>query len=140
LFGATGGSAYIAGAAGERFCVRNSGARAVAEGVGDHGCEYMTGGRAAILGSVGENFAAGMSGGVAYVLDDGALESHVNPGMVDILPVEGDFECELRDMISEHARLSGSPLAQEILDQWDERRARFRMIIPREYRRLLEGM
>ena len=140
LFGATGGSAYIAGAAGERFCVRNSGARAVAEGVGDHGCEYMTGGRAAILGGVGENFAAGMSGGVAYVLDDGALESHVNPGMVDILPVEGDFERELRDMISEHARLTGSPLAQEILDQWDEHRARFRMIIPREYRRLLEGM
>ena len=81
-----------------------------------------------------------MSGGVAYVLDDGTLEKRVNPGMVDILPVEGDFERELHDMIGEHARLTGSPLAQDMLDHWDERKSHFRMIIPREYRRLLEGM
>ena len=110
LYGATSGKAYICGAAGERFCVRNSGATAVVEGVGDHGCEYMTGGRAVILGPVGKNFAAGMSGGIAYVLDeDNRLYRHMNKEMVSIEKVENKYdEKELKDMIEAHAEATGS--------------------------------
>lgn len=136
LFGATGGSAFIAGTAGERFCVRNSGAMAVVEGVGDHGCEYMTGGRAVVLGPIGENFAAGMSGGIAYVLD--APAGRINPGMVDCLPVMGPYAAELRTLLEKHASATASPRAARILERFAEILPRFRMIFPREYRRLME--
>ena len=122
LYGATSGAAYIAGAAGERFCVRNSGAAAVAEGVGDHGCEYMTGGRAAILGPVGDNFAAGMSGGVAYVLDEGdTLARRIHAGALEIGPVTGAWAEELKGMLQAHARLTGSPKAASLLSRWKKR-------------------
>ena len=140
LYGATSGSAYIAGTAGERFCVRNSGATAVAEGVGDHGCEYMTGGRAVILGPVGDNFAAGMSGGLAYVLDeDGALEGRLNRSMVEMQPLEEDeFAEELRGILEHHLRETGSAKAREILKDFAAKRRLFKLIIPTEYKRLLE--
>ena len=137
LFGATSGSAFIAGTAGERFCVRNSGAMAVVEGVGDHGCEYMTGGRVAVLGPVGENFAAGMSGGIAYVLD--APVEHINLGLVDCLPVTEPYAGELRELLERHAAATASPRAARILEAFEAYLPRFQMIVPREYRRLLEG-
>ena len=116
LYGATSGEAYIAGAAGERFCVRNSGAVAVAEGVGDHGCEYMTGGRAVLLGPVGDNFAAGMSGGVAYVLDEeDVLARRVHAGALEIGPVAGAWAEELKGLLEAHARLTGSAKAASML-------------------------
>lgn len=136
LFGATGGSAFIAGTAGERFCVRNSGALAVVEGVGDHGCEYMTGGRVAVLGPVGRNFAAGMSGGIAYVLDMAA--DHVNPGLVDCLPVTEPYAKELRKLLARHEAATGSPRAARILEQFELYLPRFQMVFPREYRKMLE--
>ncbi len=140
LFGATGGAVYVAGTAGERFCVRNSGATAVVEGVGDHGCEYMTGGRAVILGPVGENFAAGMSGGVAYVYDpDGELDSKLNRAMVEVMAVEGDYASELKDILTRHVEMTGSARAAEILADYDAKLSGFKLIIPTEYRRLLEG-
>ena len=139
LYGATSGECYIAGMAGERFCVRNSGATAVVEGVGDHGCEYMTGGRAVILGPIGENFAAGMSGGVAYVLDDGTARGRINPQMVEILPVEGAYADELRRILERHVQYTGSPRARAILKDFDSAMQHFLLIIPTEYRRVLEG-
>jgi glutamate synthase domain-containing protein 3 len=139
FYGATSGRAFILGPAGERFCVRNSGAVVVVEGVGDHGCEYMTGGRAVILGSVGRNFAAGMSGGVAFVWDaDGRSRDRVNPEMVDLEPVEDAADlAELRGLISEHARATGSQRAAAILADWDVERARFFKVMPLDYRRAL---
>ena len=140
LYGATGGHAFIAGLAGERFCVRNSGAIAVVEGVGDHGCEYMTGGRAVVLGPVGENFAAGMSGGVAYVLDeDDMLSRHVNPGLVEVGEVPATQAPELRALLEAHHAATGSARAAEILHTFDMALAQFKMIVPTEYRRVLEG-
>ena len=140
LYGATSGSAYVAGAAGERFCVRNSGAVAVAEGVGDHGCEYMTGGRAAILGPVGDNFAAGMSGGAAYVLDEGnTLARRIHAADLEIGPVTGAWAEELKAMLEAHADLTGSPKAARILSRWAEALPAFKMVIPTEYRRAIEG-
>ncbi len=120
LYGATSGSAYFRGMAAERFCVRNSGARVVVEGVGDHGCEYMTGGRVAILGETGRNFAAGMSGGIAFVWDTrGSLESRCNTQMVELGPVEDPERVEeLRALIEEHAELTGSEVARRILADW----------------------
>ena len=155
LYGAIAGEAHFRGVAGERFAVRNSGARAVVEGVGDHGCEYMTGGTVAVLGVTGRNFAAGMSGGIAYVLDlDGEFVKRCNTAMVDLEPVLSESEQQgkvsrelwhkgqadeviLKDMIGRHAKLTNSRRATEILEKWAAYRPRFVKIFPREYRRAL---
>ena len=139
LYGATGGRAFFRGQSAERFCVRNSGARAVVEGVGDHGCEYMTGGCAVILGPTGLNFAAGMSGGTAYVWDrEGDFKSKCNPGTVDLDPVEDDEDiAELRELIESHHQLTGSTVASEILDQWPEVLKQFVKVMPVDYKRVL---
>ena len=140
LYGATSGKAFIAGLAGERFCVRNSGATAVVEGVGDHGCEYMTGGRVAVLGEVGDNFAAGMSGGIAYVLDEtGELAKRVNPALVAVEPVPASQAAELQSILQAHLAATGSERAAELLKRFDEVISEFKMVIPLEYRRVLEG-
>ncbi len=170
LYGAINGECYIRGVAGERFAVRNSGAIAVVEGAGDHGCEYMTGGVVVVLGNTGRNFAAGMSGGIAYVYDeDGTFEERCNLSMVDLEPVAeeeelnqrlhhqgGDlsvhgrvdvmsdmtrFDAErLHQLISNHARYTGSSRAKEILDNWDSAKTKFRKVMPVEYRRALNEM
>jgi glutamate synthase (NADPH/NADH) large chain len=139
LYGATGGRAFFRGLAGERFAVRNSGADAVVEGVGDHGCEYMTGGRVVVLGPTGRNFAAGMSGGIAYVLDpDGGFERRCNPALVDLEPLTDPGECEeVRALVEEHARRTGSPLAEQLLADWSGRLDEFTKVMPRDYRRAL---
>ena len=139
LYGATGGEAYINGIAGERFCVRNSGANAVAEGCGDHGCEYMTGGRVVILGATGKNFAAGMSGGIAYVLDENhELYLHLNKQMVDMEAVTERHDGEeLRTLIEHHVRETGSPLGKRVLDHFQEYLPKFKKIIPRDYKRMI---
>ena len=139
LYGATGGSLFVAGQAGERFAVRNSGARAVVEGVGDHGCEYMTGGRVAILGPTGRNFAAGMSGGIAYVLDeDGTFPRRCNPDMVDLDPVTRKRDREtLRDLVEAHIEYTDSARAKEILANWDTYLPQFVKVMPRDYKRVL---
>ena len=139
LYGATGGEAYFAGRAGERFCVRNSGATAVVEGVGDHGCEYMTGGRMVCLGGTGRNFAAGMSGGMAYVLDEDLRFGHrCNPSMVDLEALPDEDAPMLKALIERHRDLTGSPKATSVLQRWDELRHRFVKVFPREYRRVLQ--
>ncbi len=132
LYGATGGSLYAAGKAGERLAVRNSGARAVVEGCGDHGCEYMTGGVVVVLGRTGRNFGAGMSGGVAYVLDeDGGFAERINPGMVRVTPVTMDLDEELlQALLRRHVALTGSPLAQALVEGWPQERARFVKVEP----------
>jgi glutamate synthase domain-containing protein 3 len=140
LYGATGGECYFAGAAGERFAVRNSGCRAVIEGVGDHGCEYMTGGHVAVLGRTGRNFAAGMSGGLAFVLDeDRAFHRRCNQGMVDLEQVTPDtLDVEvLQTLVERHARLTGSAKAQALLADWPASLRKFVMVFPREFRRVL---
>ena len=139
LYGATVGEAYIGGIAGERFCVRNSGANAVAEGCGDHGCEYMTGGRVVILGATGKNFAAGMSGGIAYVLDeDHELYLHLNKQMVDMEAVTERHDGEeLRTLIEHHVRETGSPLGKRVLAHFQEYLPKFKKIIPRDYKRMI---
>jgi glutamate synthase (NADPH) large chain len=135
LYGATGGEMYVRGVVGERFCVRNSGALAVVEGVGDHACEYMTGGRVVILGRTGRNVAAGMSGGVAYVLD---LDEHrLNREMVDLDPLDDDDRAFLRETVTKHAAETGSTLAAALLAQWDEAAERFSKIMPRDYKRVM---
>ena len=140
LYGATSGEAFVAGLAGERFCVRNSGATAVVEGVGDHGCEYMTGGRAVILGPVGDNFAAGMSGGVAFVLDaENTLERNIHAGQIEIGAVTGKWETELKTILEEHLRWTGSAKAAGILAHWSAALPVFKMVIPTEYKRVIEG-
>jgi len=141
FYGATAGEAYINGKAGERFCVRNSGVKAVVEAVGDHGCEYMTGGRVVVLGPTGRNFAAGMSGGVAYVLDrQGDLASHCNTEMVDLGPLEGEEDvAELKDMIEGHVRHTKSALGQEVLDNWSAFEGQFVKVMPRDYRKMLDA-
>jgi glutamate synthase (NADPH/NADH) large chain len=134
LYGATSGSLFVRGRVGERFCVRNSGATAVVEGVGDHACEYMTGGRVAILGPTGRNVAAGMSGGVAYVVD---LDlNKVNLEMVDLDPLEDGDRETLREMLSAHAAETGSPLATTLLTELD----RFTKVMPKDYKRVLAQM
>ena len=142
LYGATGGEVYIRGMAGERFCVRNSGARTVVEAVGDHGCEYMTGGRVVVLGPTGRNFAAGMSGGIAYILDaDGTFHTHCNLDMVDLDRVESAEEiAELKSLIERHAELTGSTRAVEILAAWDETLPQFIKVLPKDYKRVLLAM
>jgi glutamate synthase domain-containing protein 2/glutamate synthase domain-containing protein 1/glutamate synthase domain-containing protein 3 len=141
FYGATAGEAYVRGMAGERFCVRNSGVRAVVEGVGDHGCEYMTGGRVVVLGPAGRNFAAGMSGGVAYVLDENRqLEITCNKEMVNLGPLEDPEEVEeVLAMIRRHAQLTSSARARDILVRWSELRPLFVRVIPNDYRRVLEA-
>jgi glutamate synthase (NADPH/NADH) large chain len=168
LYGATEGEAFFAGVAGERFAVRNSGATAVVEGVGDHGCEYMTGGTVVVLGHTGRNFAAGMSGGVAYVLDeDNSFEARCNMAQVSLEPVEEEFvarqgseagddleshgqvdvrhlgvidEVLLKGLIEKHFRYTGSQQARRLLDDWANCRARFVKVMPHEYRRALSEL
>jgi glutamate synthase (NADPH/NADH) large chain/glutamate synthase (ferredoxin) len=139
LYGATEGRAFFRGTAGERFAVRNSGASAVVEGVGDHGCEYMTGGRVVVLGETGRNFAAGMSGGLAFVLDeDGAFRSRVNPAMLDQLEELTDDDAdEVRALIEEHARRTQSPVAARVLESFDDLRDSFVKVFPADYKRVL---
>ncbi|MCD8013114.1 MAG: glutamate synthase large subunit [Lachnospiraceae bacterium] len=138
LYGATSGSAYINGVAGERFCVRNSGAITVVEGVGDHGCEYMTGGRAVILGKVGKNFAAGMSGGIAYVLDeDSDLYTKVNKNMVSIERITSKYDVqELKEIINEHVKYTNSKKGKQILDDFGAYLPKFKKIIPHEFKQM----
>ena len=142
LYGATGGEAFFRGVAGERFCVRNSGAQTVVEGVGDHGCEYMTGGRVVILGPVGRNFAAGMSGGIAYVLDPfERLAELCNPGMVDLESIEtDDDDREVRELIVAHFRHTRSDTAQRVLEKWETTLPHFVKVMPRDYKRALLGI
>jgi glutamate synthase domain-containing protein 3 len=155
LYGAIAGEAYFRGVAGERFAVRNSGARAVVEGVGDHGCEYMTGGTVVVLGTTGRNFGAGMSGGIAYVLDlDGQLAKRCNPAMVDLEPLLAESEqagkvsrdlwhlgtadeAIAKRLIEAHAKHTDSGRAREILADWARMRAKFVKVFPKEYRRAL---
>ncbi len=140
LYGATSGEAYFAGVAGERFAVRNSGATAVVEGVGDHGCEYMTGGTVVVLGRTGRNFAAGMSGGVAFVLDEfGELEQHCNHGMIELGRVMDSAERDLlKRLVEQHARYTGSARAKRELGQWDRALKHFVAVVPVEYRKARE--
>jgi glutamate synthase (ferredoxin) len=141
FYGATGGEGYVRGVAGERFCVRNSGALVVVEGVGDHGCEYMTGGRVVVIGRTGRNFAAGMSGGIAYVLDvDGAFETRCNREMVDVEPlIDADDLDFVRVALVKHVTLTRSRYAERILASWTNQAGRFVKVMPREYRRALEA-
>lgn len=140
FYGATRGEAYIRGVAGERFCVRNSGANAVVEGAGDHCCEYMTGGRVVVLGKTGKNFAAGMSGGIAYVLDEtGNFDYFCNKGLVELLPVEDKSDInELQMLINNHLLYTQSTLAAKILTNWEEYLPKFVKVIPFEYKKVLE--
>ncbi len=141
LYGATQGEVYLRGVVGERFCVRNSGATAVAEGVGDHGCEYMTGGRAVILGTTGRNFAAGMSGGIAYVLDeDGTFPSRVNRELVDLEPLSSQDQNELRALVEKHLQETGSTVAERLLAAWGRDVEKFVKVMPRDYKRVLAAM
>jgi len=154
-YGAIAGEIYLRGVVGERFCVRNSGVSAVVEGVGDHGCEYMTGGRVVVLGPTGKNFAAGMSGGIAYVYDeDGRFASRCNTAMVSlgrVLPVadqeqsleravwhrEQADETLLKSLITDHHKWTGSLRARDILDRWNEALPKFVKVFPNEYKRAL---
>jgi glutamate synthase (NADPH/NADH) large chain len=139
FYGATSGEAFIRGKAGERFCVRNSGAKVVVEGVGDHGCEYMTGGTAVILGATGRNFAAGMSGGVAYVYDvQGRFQSLCNLEMVDLDPMDCDDSKVLHQMIRHHFEYTGSTVAQFILKDFDNQLKNFVKVFPKDYKRVLQ--
>jgi glutamate synthase (NADPH/NADH) large chain len=137
LYGATGGEVFVRGVVGERFCVRNSGAAAVVEGVGDHACEYMTGGSVVILGPTGRNIAAGMSGGTAYVLD--LVEGRLNREMVDLDPLDDDDRELLRELVTKHAAETASPVATGLLAEWDDAVERFSKIMPRDYKRVLEA-
>jgi glutamate synthase (NADPH/NADH) large chain len=141
LYGATDGEGFFRGVAGERFCVRNSGARVVVEGLGDHGCEYMTGGQAVILGRTGRNFAAGMSGGIAYVLDeDGNFENHCNQDMVDLEPLTDPEDLTtVRELVEKHVCYTGSAVGRKVLDRWNEMVPFFVKVMPRDYRRALDG-
>jgi glutamate synthase (ferredoxin) len=142
LYGATSGKAFINGVAGERFAVRNSGATAVVEGVGDHGCEYMTGGRVVVLGETGKNFAAGMSGGVAYVLDeDATLYKKLNKSMVCLETVIDKYDVmELKDIIGEHVKTTGSKKGKEIYDNFSDYLPKFKKIVPYDYKKMLQAM
>ena len=140
LYGATSGEIYVNGIAGERFCVRNSGAIAVVEGIGDHGCEYMTGGRAVILGKTGRNFGAGMSGGIAYVYNPKQdFESLCNSSTFDLesLEIEEDID-ELKALIKNHHKYTGSEIAKDILDNWEIELHKFTKVMPSDYKRVLQ--
>lgn len=140
LYGATEGKAFIRGVAGERFCVRNSGVHAVVEGVGDHGCEYMTGGRVVVIGKTGLNFAAGMSGGIAYVYDaDGTFESRCNLGMVELEKVSRNEDImTIRNLLTQHLKYTASEVAARILEHWERELKKFVRVMPFEYKRVLE--
>jgi glutamate synthase (NADPH/NADH) large chain len=142
LYGATTGEIYVSGVAGERFAVRNSGATAVVEGVGDHCCEYMTGGRVVVLGKTGRNFAAGMSGGIAYVLDEEEdFDYYCNMGMVELSLVEDlNDQKELSDLIARHYELTGSKVAEKILADPDTHLDRFIKVIPYEYKKVMQEL
>lgn len=142
LYGATSGEAYFRGIAAERFCVRNSGAHAVIEGIGDHGCEYMTGGRVVVLGSTGRNFGAGMSGGVAYVWDtDGDFSGKCNTGTFELETVQSEADIsELKNMIQKHEQYTGSVVARQILDDWPSELHKFIKVMPTDYKRVLEEL
>jgi glutamate synthase (NADPH/NADH) large chain len=141
FYGATGGEAYIRGIAGERFCIRNSGLHAVVEGVGDHGCEYMTAGRVVVLGKTGRNFAAGMSGGIAYVYDEsGIFKPRCNLAMVELEDLSPEDEATLRGMLHNHYEYTRSPLAKAVLDDFGRQVRKFVKVMPLEYRRVLEAM
>jgi glutamate synthase (NADPH/NADH) large chain/glutamate synthase (ferredoxin) len=141
LYGATSGEAFLSGVAGERFAVRLSGATAVVEGTGDHGCEYMTGGTVVVLGKTGRNFAAGMSGGIAYVFDeDGQFESRCNTAMVGLERLPAEDDAVLKKLIEDHHRWTGSRRARDLLDQWPQSREKFVKVFPHEYRRALAEM
>jgi glutamate synthase (NADPH/NADH) large chain len=142
LYGATSGEAYFRGIAAERFCVRNSGAKTVVEGVGDHGCEYMTGGRVIVLGKTGRNFAAGMSGGIAYIWDrDKTFAPLCNMGMVELEPLEVEEDInEVKTLIENHLQYTGSDMAKAALDNWPETVKQFIKVMPTDYKRVLEEM
>ncbi|CAB4569606.1 unannotated protein [freshwater metagenome] len=140
-YGATSGEIFIRGLVGERFCVRNSGATAVVEGVGDHGCEYMTGGRVVVLGPTGRNFAAGMSGGIAFVYDPrGTFAAQVNYEMVDLEDLTTDDAAWLKDTIERHHAFTGSAIADRIVGQWASETKNFRKVMPRDYKKVLTVM
>jgi glutamate synthase domain-containing protein 3 len=140
LYGAIAGEVYFRGLAGERFAVRNSGASAVVEGIGDHGCEYMTGGRVVVLGPTGRNFAAGMSGGIAYIWDNkNTFQKNCNTGMVDLFPVKEQKDVmELKSLIEKHFKYTGSTVAETVLKNFDSVLSQFVKVYPRDYRRVLE--
>jgi glutamate synthase (ferredoxin) len=142
LYGATSGEAYIRGMAGERFAVRNSGVNAVVESVGDHGCEYMTGGKVVVLGATGRNFAAGMSGGIAYVLDEaGNFPQLCNQEMVKLFPLDDADEIDqVRDMIRQHADYTKSDRGWKVLSQWEVMVPKFVKVFPNDYRRVIETL
>jgi glutamate synthase (ferredoxin) len=139
LYGATSGEAFLNGMAGERFAVRNSGATAVVEGLGDHGCEYMTNGLVVVLGKCGRNFAAGMSGGIAFVLDEKGdfADKRCNAAAVDLEPVEGEDEKLLRSIVAAHVEATGSPRGEWILENWRQMLPKFIKVFPHEYKRVL---
>ena len=139
LYGATSGEAYIYGLAGERFCVRNSGAKVVVGAIGDHGCEYMTGGRVVILGEIGKNFGAGMSGGIAYILDEKHnLKSLINKEMVELERLNDDQEInEVREMIEKYVQYTGSKEGAKILENWKKEIPKFIKVMPTDYKRAL---
>jgi glutamate synthase (NADPH/NADH) large chain len=139
LYGATSGEVYICGRAGERFAIRNSGVTAVVEGIGDHGCEYMTGGRVAVLGPTGVNFAAGMSGGIAYVLDEtGLFDDRCNLAMVDLeLVTDPNDQLELKTMIERHVTYTGSERGRQIIENWEAHLPYFVKVFPTDYKRAL---
>jgi glutamate synthase (ferredoxin) len=142
LYGATSGEVYIRGMAGERFCVRNSGVTAVVESIGDHGCEYMTGGKVVVLGSTGRNFAAGMSGGVAYILDEqGDFATRCNTQMVGLETLADPSEiAEVRAIIQKHADYTKSQKALQVLANWEETVPKFVKVMPRDYKRVLQAI
>ena len=140
FYGAIHGDAFIRGKAGERFCIRNSGVLAVVEGVGDHGCEYMTGGRVVVLGKTGRNFAAGMSGGIAYVWDvDGDFKDKVNMGMVELQSLDEEDLQTVSALVRDHVRYTGSEAGQRVLDNFQDEMKRFVKVMPLEYKRILEA-
>merc|ERR1712154_152523 len=135
LYGATSGKAFFNGTAGERFGVRNSGATAVVEGVGDHGCEYMTGGRVIILGKIGKNFAAGMSGGIAYIYD--LSQPHINKQMIELEALDDDDLKFIQETLNQHVNYTQSEKAKNILNEWEENKTSFTKIMPTDYKRVL---
>jgi len=138
LYGAVAGEAFFRGRAGERFAVRNSGANAVVEGLGDHGCEYMTGGRVVVLGTTGRNFAAGMSGGIAYVLDaDRTFAARCNTELVELDPLDESDAETIRALVESHLGHTGSPVAARVLEEWESHVPLFAKVMPRDYKRVL---
>jgi glutamate synthase (NADPH/NADH) large chain len=139
FYGATSGEAYVSGLAGERFAVRNSGVNVVVEGIGDHGCEYMTGGRVVVLGDVGKNFGAGMSGGIAYVFadDQEAFKNLCNKDMIGFEGLKGEEAEEVKEMVSNHLKYTNSHKAAFVLENWEQSLSKFVKVIPNDYKRMM---